>query len=117
MDRDNYDDADDADDANHVDDVNDVNDVNDWGESDESDDDEEEEEEEEEEESNDDEIVEKFIRTFHTGDFDAEFDDALSSDRTLMPPALSSARTTQASYIKPENWVERNRTGLEKESD
>jgi hypothetical protein len=97
MDRDSDDDDDD-----------DADDVNDLGESDESDDD------SEEENSNDDEIAENFIRTFHTGDFDAEFDDALNSDRALMPPALSTARTTQASYNKPDNWRERNRIGLER---
>jgi hypothetical protein len=55
--------------------------------------------------------IEKFLRTFHNGDFDTEFDDALSFDRqSVFPPA----RPAQASYDKPENWRERNRTGLEK---
>jgi hypothetical protein len=69
-----------------------------------------------EEESDDDdddevevEIVEKFICTFHKGDYDAEFDNALSSNQaftaTIMP--------TQASYIKPDNWRERNQDGLD----
>jgi hypothetical protein len=69
-----------------------------------------------EEESDDDdddevkvEIVEKFISTFHKGDYDAEFDNALSSNQTL-PPTLMP---TQASYIKPDNWRERNRDGLD----
>jgi hypothetical protein len=62
------------------------------------------------EESDDDDIgivtVEaiKFIRTFHIGDYDTEFDDALRSDRSVTLPA----RPTQASYNKPDNWVERN---------
>jgi hypothetical protein len=59
--------------------------------------------------------VAKFIRNFHTGDYDAEFDDALSFDRNLPNEPWSIAcTTTQASYIKPDNWVERNRIGLEK---
>ena len=69
-----------------------------------------------EEESDDDdddevkvEIVEKFIRTFHKGDYDAEFDNALNSNQTL-PPTLMPK---QASYIKPDNWRERNRDGLD----
>jgi len=57
----------------------------------------------------DDEIVEKFICTFHKGDYDTEFDEALSSNRALTPTIMS----TQASYIKPDNWRERNRDGLE----
>jgi hypothetical protein len=66
-----------------------------------------------EEESDDDdddevEVVEKFIRTFHKGDYDA-FVNALSSNRAL-PPTLMP---TQASYIKPDNWRERNRDGLD----
>ena len=70
----------------------------------------------EEEEDNDDdevedEIVDKFIRTFHNGDYDQEFDDALSSDRSAVVP---NTRPTQASYNKLDNWVERNRIGLEK---
>ena len=54
----------------------------------------------------------KFIRTFHNGDYDQEFDDALSSDRSVA--WLGPARPTQASYDKPNNWRERNRIGLEK---
>ena len=89
------------------------------GEEDEIDDDDEEEEEESEDdnEDNDEEeeieaviIMEKFICTFHNGDYDAEFDDLLSYDRGVIPLVQS----TQASYNKPDNWVERNRIGLEK---
>jgi hypothetical protein len=58
-----------------------------------------------------DEILEKFICTFHNGDYDAEIDDKLSSDRS---PWHGPARPTQASYNKPDNWRERNRIGLEK---
>jgi hypothetical protein len=58
----------------------------------------------------DNEIVERFILTFHNGDYDTEFDDKLSFDRSIIPPA----RPTQASYNKPNNWRERNRIGLEK---
>jgi hypothetical protein len=57
-----------------------------------------------------DKIVEKFILTFHNGNYDAEFDHALSFDRSETLPN----EPTQASYIKPDNWVERNRIGLEK---
>ena len=57
----------------------------------------------------DDEIVEAFIRTFHNGDYDVELDNALCYDRGLTLPV----RPTQASYNKPDNWVERNRIGLE----
>jgi hypothetical protein len=71
---------------------------------DESDDD------DEEEEEVDNEIVDKFTRTFHNGDYDAEFDDALSYDRSVTIPN----QATQAAYNKPDNWRERNRIGLEK---
>jgi hypothetical protein len=54
--------------------------------------------------------METFIRTFHNGDYDAEFDDVLSIDRGVIPLVWS----TQASYNKPDNWRERNRIGLEK---
>jgi hypothetical protein len=70
--------------------------------------------EDDEEENEDDEIdienVEKFIRTFHTSDYDDEFDDMLSADRSDIVPD----RPTQASYIKPDDWRERNRIGVEK---
>jgi hypothetical protein len=59
----------------------------------------------------DDETADKLIRNFHNGDYDTEFEDALRSDRTLNLP---NTRPTQASYIKPDNWVERNRIGLKK---
>jgi hypothetical protein len=55
------------------------------------------------------ESVHKFMRTFHNGDYDQEFDDALSSDRSAVVP---STRPTQASYNKPDNWRQRNRIGL-----
>jgi hypothetical protein len=64
-------------------------------------------ESEEESEADDTEIVETFILTFHNGDFDAEFDDALRFDRDT--PLLD--RPTQTSYIKPNNWRERNQSG------
>jgi hypothetical protein len=58
-----------------------------------------------------DEIVEQFMRTFHNGDYDQEFDNALSLDRAEPLPN----QPTQASYNKPNNWKkERNRIGLEK---
>jgi hypothetical protein len=47
-----------------------------------------------------DEIVEKFIRTFNNGDYDTEFDDTLSWDRGGVIP---TAWSTQASYNKPDN--------------
>jgi len=66
-----------------------------------------------EEDSNSDvidgEIVETFIRTFHNGDYDVELVKALCYDRGLTLPV----RPTQASYNKPDNWIERNRIGLE----
>ena len=87
------------------------------GEEGEIDDEKEEEESEDDDEDNDEEeeieavlIMEKFIRTFHNGDYDTEFDDILSFDRGVIPLVWS----TQASYNKPDNWVERNRIGLEK---
>ena len=63
-----------------------------------------------EEDCIDDALVEKFIRTFDIGNYDIEFDNALSYDRGVILPA----QPTQASYIKPDNWIERNRIGLEK---
>jgi len=41
-----------------------------------------------------DEIVDKFIRNFHNGNYDVELDDKLSSDRGT----IIAARPTQASY-------------------
>jgi len=68
------------------------------------------------EEDNDDEvedeIVDKFIRTFSNGDYDTEFDNALCVDRR--PTAATRTQPTQAAYNKPDNWVERNRIGLTK---
>ena len=58
----------------------------------------------------DDAIVEKFIRSFSNSDYDIEFDNALTLDRNV----TSSVRPTQALYIKPDNWIERNRLGLER---
>jgi hypothetical protein len=52
--------------------------------------------------------VEEFLRTFHNGDYDAEFDNALSLDRAVP----SRVGPTQAAYNKPDNWLERNRIGL-----
>jgi hypothetical protein len=115
---------------NHDDDVDDGVDIDpreghiDMGESEEESDDEEEESDDDDDDEDDnvsydsinangfmkDETVEKFIRTFHNGDYDAEFDDKLSYDRGVRMPA----RPTQASYNKPDNWIERNRIGLEK---
>jgi hypothetical protein len=79
--------------------------LDDWGESEEESDD----DDDEDSVDFDDETVEKFIRNFHTGDFDTEFDEALSSNRAL----TATIMPTQASYIKPDNWRERNRDGLE----
>jgi hypothetical protein len=94
-----------------------------WGENDYIDDFVEEDEEESDDDDDDDnddstsddeviedEIVEQFIRTFSIGDFDIDFDNALCLDRSAIPPPLF----TQASYEKPNNWIERNRIGLEK---
>jgi hypothetical protein len=60
-----------------------------------------------------DEIVEKFLRTFHRGDYDAEFDNELCSTDRAEAVNLRS-HPTQASYNKPDNWIHRNGTGLEK---
>jgi hypothetical protein len=97
--------------------MDDDNDDNDNSEGDDIDDSEEDsDDDDDEEESEDDEIdiedeinVEQFTRTFHNGDYDQEFDIALSSDRNVTLPN----QPTQASYNKPENWQERNRIGLE----
>jgi hypothetical protein len=68
------------------------------------------------EESDDDDDEERmknmeiFIRTFHNGNYDTEFEAALSIDRGVTLPV----RPTQMSYNKPDNWRERNRIGLEK---
>jgi hypothetical protein len=56
------------------------------------------------------ENVKKIICTLHNDDCDVEFDNALTSDCSV----TSAARSTQASYNKPDNWVERNSIGIEK---
>jgi hypothetical protein len=91
------------------DDGNDSSEENDMDDSMEEDSDEEETSDDEEEEVHD-EIAHNFISTFYKGDYDVEFDEALDLDRDITLPA----RSTQASYIKPDNWVERNQIGLEK---
>jgi len=55
-----------------------------------------------------------FIRTFHNGDHNAKFDDKLSLDRDGICIWSRAARATHESYNKPDNWVERNRLGLER---
>ena len=57
-------------------------------------------------------IAEKFIRTFSNGDYEVEFDEALTFDRGLIE--ILPSMPTQASYTKPDNWRERNRIGLER---
>ena len=93
-------------DDNYDDDIDPREDIYDLGESEEDSED----DDESTEEEIDNETVETFIFTFHRGDYDAEFDDALKYDRSVIP-RLSP---TQASYIKSENWIERNRIGLER---
>jgi hypothetical protein len=77
---------------------------------DDEEDDEEDDDEESEESWIDIENVETFIRTFHNGDYDQEFDTGLSIDRSVTLPV----RPTQTLYNKPDNWRERNQIGLEK---
>jgi hypothetical protein len=77
----------------------------------------EEESEDDDDSTSDGEIenMEKFIRTFHNGDFDSVFDNAFSFERKRnVTLADRPTRPTQASYDKPDNWVERNQIGLEK---
>jgi hypothetical protein len=95
--------------SDNDDDGNDSSEEDDMDDSREEDSDEEETSDEEEEEVHD-EIVHNFGHNFHKGDYDVEFDEALNLDRAVTLPA----RSTQASYMKPDNWVERNRIGLEK---
>jgi hypothetical protein len=57
--------------------------------------------------------METFVRTFHNGDYDIEFDEALTFDRGLIE-ILPSMMPPQASYNKPDNWRERNRIGLDR---
>ena len=79
---------------------------NDDDEEDQNDDGIESEEEEEEEEEVHDGSVHKFIRTFHNGDYDQEFVNALSSDRAvpLLPPGPRKRRIT--SLIIGEKGIE-----------
>jgi hypothetical protein len=98
---------DDSDDDEEIDDDDDNNDDD----EDDSEDSESDEEEIDDDGVEDEIFLEKFIRTFHNGDYDAEIDDTLSLDRS---PWHSPARPTRASYNKPDNWRERNRIGLEK---
>jgi len=94
----------------------DDNDDDNYDDDDEDDDDKDDEEDSESDEnigSDEEDIIssiEKFIRNFHNGDYNKELDDKLIHDRSVIP----LARPTQASYNKPDNWVERNRIGLEK---
>jgi hypothetical protein len=67
-----------------------------------------------EEDTIDDAIVEQFIRTYHIGGYDVELDNALCYDRGVVNLPV---RPTQASYTKPDDWVARNRIGLEKLKD
>jgi hypothetical protein len=57
-------------------------------------------------------IAKTFIRTFSNGDFDTEFDKALTFHRGLIE--ILPSMPTQAPYNKPDNWQERNRIGLER---
>ena len=54
--------------------------------------------------------MERFARTFNNCDYDQDLDDELSLKES---GSLSHTRATQASYNKPNDWVERNRIGLE----
>jgi hypothetical protein len=86
-------------------------------ESDEEDDDDEDDVDESDNSESDDEfegITDKFICTFNNGDYDTELDDTLRLSRSVVQP---TALTTQASYNKPDNWIERNQIGLEKVKD
>jgi hypothetical protein len=108
--------VDDDDESSHSDDINDWSDVEDegddgmvWDEDVDGDD-------EDDDDSSvidviGDDIVGKFILTFSNGNYDAQFDDKLSADRGLVLP---NTQPMQSSYMKPDNWVERNRIGLEK---
>jgi hypothetical protein len=51
--------------------------------------------------------METFIRSFHNGDLDTEFDNIFSVHRN--ENVSLAHRPTQASYNKPDNWRERNR--------
>jgi hypothetical protein len=95
----------DSDDDDH-DDISEGDDMDDSGED--NDDEESGNDEDDDEERT--KKMEIFIRTFHNGDYDIQFEAALSFDRGVTLPV----RPTQASYNKPDNWIERNRIGLEK---
>jgi hypothetical protein len=97
------------DESGEGDDMGDSGDDDDAEEGDDADDDENRRGSDDDEEIED-EIVEEFTRTFHNGDYDQEFNNALNLDRIV----ISSAQPTQASYNKPDNWRERNQIGLEK---
>ena len=82
-----------------------------WGDSEEESSEEEDDDESDYDEESSvefDKTVEKFICTVHNGNYDTEFDEALSSNRAL----TATVMPTQASYNKPDNWRERNRIGL-----
>ena len=105
MDNDSYDNDYNDDDDGDDDDEDDDDDDDDY-----NDDNDDESESVDSEEEVHDEIVHNFMHTFHNGDYDLEFDDALSYDQGIPLSALP----TQASYNKPDNWREANRIGLEK---
>ena len=69
---------------------------------------------EDNDEDADDEIVETHIRTFNNGDdFDTKKDDGLiCPDRRVYHYMLGPLLRLR--IIKPDNWVERNRIGLER---
>ena len=98
---------DDEDDDNDHDngDMDDSGEDNDEEESDNDDDDDDDDDEENMKN------LETFMSTFHNGDFDTEFDNVFSSHRR--ENVALAHRPTQASYNKPDNWIERNRIGLE----
>jgi hypothetical protein len=100
-------DGEEIDSSDNDDDGNDSSEEDDMDDSREEDSDEEETSDEDEDEE---EVHDNFVRTFSEGDYKVEFDEALNLDRAVTLPAQS----TQASYTKPDNWVERNRIGLEK---
>jgi hypothetical protein len=57
---------------------------------------------------------ELFLRTFHNGNYDAVLDKKLNFDREDDLDIILPIRPMQELYNKPDNWVERNRVGLEK---
>jgi hypothetical protein len=104
----NEDDDDDDDDEKNSegDDMDDSEEDNDDEESGDDDDDDDDSRNDEEKMKN----MEIFIRTFHNGNYDIQFEAALSLDRSGIEPDMH----TQALYNKPDNWSERNRIGLGK---